>query len=283
MSESGAFTVRNHYILPYSQMIEMDEVTEQITVEYYPTRLDTQLVQHQDGSLFLNVSALCSAVVFARRQQSIPLLSDLFSSTYESACEYAAVTCVRVAKSQTLEARAAQTVTPDIPATKVLDWWVDCQAAYPSREDGILCGRYYIQVMYENVMGSICTHCCRVDAELPISNTIGRIVRICPACEDFSATCDETGGIAISFKAVFVVDSQDICECRQVKSCALQTNVPKTRRSAGSLVLRNVAQEESVWSIAKSYNTSPEAILSANHMESESALEPGKLILIPFA
>jgi len=283
ISESGAFTVRNHFSLPFSQMVEMEEVTEQVTVEYHQIRLDAQLVQHQDGALYLNVSALCTVVVFARRQQNISLLSDLFSSAYETSCEYASVNCVTGTKCQTLEARAAQTVTPNIPAVKVLDWWIDCQAHCPSRDEGIISGRYYIQILYENVMGGICTHCCRVDAELPVGGGCGQIVRIIPSCEEFSATCDEAGGIAVSFKAVFVTESQEVCACRQVKSCNLQMNSPKPRRKCGSLVLRNVEPEENVWAIAKSYNTSPESILSANRLENESALEPGKLILIPFA
>ena len=283
ISESGSFTVRNHFSLPYSQMIEMEEVTEQISLEYHHTRLDAQLVQHQDGALFLNVSALCTAVAFARKQQSVSLLSDFYSSAYETSSEYATVNCVKSTKNQTLEGRAAQTVTPNVPAVKVLDWWVDCQAIYPSRDEGIIAGRFYIQAMYENVMGGICTHCCRVDAELPISGAVGNIVRISPSCEEFAAVCDEMGGIAISFKAVFMVESQEVSTCRQVKSCNLQMNNPKVRRKSGSLVLRNVAQEESVWTIAKSYSTSPEAILSANRLDNESALEPGKLILIPFA
>ena len=252
-------------------------------MEYHHTRLDAQLVQHQDGALFLNVSALCIVVAFARKQQSVSLLSDFFSSAYETTCEYAMVNCVKSTKNQTLEGRAAQTVTPNIPAVKVLDWWVDCQAIYPSRDDGIISGRYYIQALYENVMGGISTHCCRVDAELPVGSAVGNIVRISPTCEEFAAVCDETGGIAISFKAVFMVEGQEVSTCRQVKSCNLQMNNPKARRKSGSLVLRSVAQEESVWSIAKSYSTSPESILSANRLDNESGLEAGKLILIPFA
>ena len=49
-----------------------------------------------------------------------------------------------------------------------------------------------------------------------------------------------------------------------------------------SLIVKSAEQKDTVWNIAKAYNTSPAVIASANKIDERSDIAAGQLILIPF-
>ena len=65
-------------------------------------------------------------------------------------------------------------------------------------------------------------------------------------------------------------------------SCELVESSPKTRRTKASLILRRAEGGETVWQLAKTFNTAPQQIVDANHLEDGGPLPPGQLVMIPF-
>ena len=58
---------------------------------------------------------------------------------------------------------------------------------------------------------------------------------------------------------------------------------PQEKEPAPSLILRKMAQGETLWSVAKQYRATREGILSVNDLTEESQITPDKLLLIPRA
>ena len=61
----------------------------------------------------------------------------------------------------------------------------------------------------------------------------------------------------------------------------INTETPKELSGTPSLVLRCLGKQECAWDLAKRYNTTIAAILSANQLESEEELGRDQLLLIP--
>ena len=68
-----------------------------------------------------------------------------------------------------------------------------------------------------------------------------------------------------------------------VASCGANVNsdTPKDLTGAPSLVLRCKGKQETLWDLAKRYNTTISTILAANELEGENSASEDKLLLIP--
>ncbi len=66
-----------------------------------------------------------------------------------------------------------------------------------------------------------------------------------------------------------------------VSSAKLDTETTKDLGGAPSLVLRCIGRQESAWDLAKKYNTTINAILSANQLEGEEDIPQDQMLLIP--
>ena len=70
---------------------------------------------------------------------------------------------------------------------------------------------------------------------------------------------------------------------RQVSALRVNRQACKSRPKRGTLILRAYDGKESIWQIAKKYNTTSPDILAANKITGEGDLEEGKLIIIPYS
>ena len=66
-----------------------------------------------------------------------------------------------------------------------------------------------------------------------------------------------------------------------VSAAKLDAETAKDPSGAPSLVLRCIGRQESAWDLAKKYNTTIAAILSANQLEGEESIPQDQLLLIP--
>jgi hypothetical protein len=93
----------------------------------------------------------------------------------------------------------------------------------------------------------------------------------------------ENGAVRIRFHALLRGKGLVEQPCSQVSRCTLEADKRRAAPPAGTLVLRTVEAQETVWSIAKQYGSRTQQILAANDLESSSRLVPGQLLMIPFS
>jgi hypothetical protein len=93
----------------------------------------------------------------------------------------------------------------------------------------------------------------------------------------------DNGAIQIRFTALLRGRGLVQQPCIQVSRCSLDAEKRRAVPPAGTLVLRAVEEQETVWSIAKQYGSRTRQILAANDLEASSRLVPGQLMMIPFS
>jgi len=83
----------------------------------------------------------------------------------------------------------------------------------------------------------------------------------------------------------FPVDFQMTATSGKKKVCLqaakIASDTPKDLSKAPSLVLRCVGTDETLWDLAKKYNTTISGILTANALEDDASVPAGRLLLIP--
>ncbi len=268
----------NTYRLPFSQIIESDgvEPSDSAEIDYQTMQFDAQMLSRADGDMYLYCNIFGNASVLVTRSAEVKLLSDMYSTAYDMTFDVAEVSA-GIEEPVTIQAEAGGTIEVDPAASRICDFhW--CQRARVSAD--VITACFNFTVMYQDERGGVYGAVKRIDVDLPHPapgsggvKTEAKAVRV---------EVTSQGVIEISFTAAVTVSG--ICRAarNQVTGCKLDKTSPRGRVRDASLVLRSVEDGESVWSVAKQYATTPSAILSANSLESEAGLTPGRLIMIPF-
>ena len=81
----------------------------------------------------------------------------------------------------------------------------------------------------------------------------------------------------MEFQAQVTTRKKKVC----LAAVKVASETPKDLSKAPSLVLRGLGKEETLWMLAKRYNTTMADILAANSLEAETDIQRGKLLLIP--
>lgn len=279
MPENGGGVMENTYKLPFSQIIESDGVDQEdrVEIDFQTLQFETQFVTRGENELYLYCNIFGCATVFVEKQAQVTLLEDMYSTAYDMSFDTAEV-YGGTGQPATLQTDADGIIEVEVPAVKVLDYSV-CPRARCTMD--MISGSFYFRVLYENQDGRVCSAARRIDVETA-GEALCAVGCVKAGADAVSVGVDATGAIQISFRAVF--EAQTLCKTprKYIKSCRLDTDKPLGRARDASLVLRAAQDGESVWSIAKQYRTSPEAIVSANRLEGENDLAPGRLIIIPF-
>ena len=107
-----------------------------------------------------------------------------------------------------------------------------------------------------------------------------RIAAKAVCAEEIQGTLGDRG-IEVRFPVDFHVEAATRVKKVCVSAAKLDAETAKDPSGAPSLVLRCIGRQESAWDLAKKYNTTIAAILSANQLEGEESIPQDQLLLIP--
>lgn len=277
-SAAGDNVEEHTYHLPFAQVIECDaaDVHDQVTVRYQPGQLQAQLMQREDGAVFLKCSASATAAAIVYKKTQLQVLQDLYSTVYATECQTEALPLAGVWKERTAEKQCSETAEPDSPAVRVCSWQLRCSSRCSGGNTAQ--GSFYFMIWYETVAGKVRQLCRRVNVEMPLE-TEGAVRA---EARQVSVTVDSIGNLQMDFCAVFTVCAAQQTTCRQISTCTLDKKNRRKPQRQASLILRAVEAGESAWSLAKQYGTTQQAVLVANRLADGEELMPGRLAIIPF-
>lgn len=273
------------YNLPFAQIIESDntDMDDEVKVSYRLMQKEIRLTAGADGAPVLQCSLAACAYVTVSRKISVNVLTDLYSTAYHSELETAEVMAQVGEDHQSVTAVIAETVQADYPAVRVVDVAAACEYRRPTPGDTSVVGWVCFQVLYETTTGGLCCLNRRVEVEAQLQVPFSEGTRLWLACSEPQATAVDESSLCLSGKAVFTCTGPVRQACRQVKGCRIDHQNSKTRPRRGTLILRAYDGQDTVWQIAKKYNTTTADILAANKITGENELEMGRLIIIPFS
>lgn len=279
ISPESTVAAVNTYKLPFSQIVESENVTpdDEIDIDYNVLHCDVRLVGRGEGELYLYYSLSAETILYIKKNTQLKTLVDVYSTCYDVAYDTAEFTG-SMQENQILQTDAGGVIEVLHSAEKIIDYSIK---KHSSCKTDCAAASYFFSILYEDSSGCVRRANKRFDVELPVAGACNCTNSV-PAA-DFVSVSAEGGAVQVNFKAVVAV--KGLCKepRKQIRGCNLNMDKPRTKTRDASIVLRTVENNENVWKIAKHYATSPDAILSANHMKDDSELTAGKLIIIPFS
>lgn len=271
--------------LPFSQIMEVEGALEgsAASLQLQLTGTDFQIDGDDPEGRQIAVTLYLHATALLREEQELTLLSDLYSTAYDMTYDAAPLNitsfCENFSRRQTLR----EVLEIGVVAESILALSAKCGAVSVSREGNMAVLRTGVTVraMYLDEGGVPLVAERGIDAvcqlELPEDC---RITARAVCAEEVQGTLGDRG-IEVRFPVDFQVEAAAHVKKVCVSAAKLDMETAKDASGAPSLVLRCIGKQESAWDLAKKYNTTIAAILSANQLEKEEEISQDQMLLIP--
>lgn len=271
--------------LPFSQIMEVEGAVEgsAARLQLQLTGTDFQIDGDDPEGRQIAVTLYLHATALLREEQELTLLSDLYSTAYDMTYEAAPLNITSLCENMTRRQTLREVLEIGVVAEAILALSADCGAVSVSREGKMATLRTGVKVraMYLDEGGVPLVAERTIDAscqlELPEDCRV-TAKAVCP--EEIQGTLGDRG-IEVRFPVDFHVEAAQRVKKVCVSGAKLDTETAKDASGAPSLVLRCIGRQESAWDLAKKYNTTIAAILSANQLEGEEEIPQDQLLLIP--
>lgn len=284
----GEFSVElAEHSIPVSQIIEIDGITDNcdINLDVGVTACEvlTKIDSSGESRLFdLNIRA--SATVTAFENSEITLISDLYSTRYraDNSVKYINIMSNNTDFSNTFTNKVTLE-SIGVSVDKVCAAWCEGLKYSSTFKNGkcVIQGNYQANVMYSDSEKQIGIIQKTVEFEYPVDLKEAAESIVCyPSLQIGACTCSTSGESRLELRTEIFISGK-IMTSKNVKcieSSQLYDNVEKADNSALTIYFSD--SNERIWDIAKKYNTSVQAVMEENDIDTET-VEDKRILLIP--
>lgn len=272
-----------NFDLPFSQIIEVDGMEEgaECFIQFQLEELHLSPGTNSEGRI-LEVYAGLEAQVALYSVEKLETVSDLYSTTMNSTVDIRPYVFTSLNERTVRRQTVRDSMETEEPVRLIRDMDVLFDAISLTAGDGFvrLETTADCKVLYDAEDGGVYQASKKIPVALRL-DTSGEVVpyaRVYPAAEAFSVGA--SGGVEIRFDACFDVELTQREQIRSVASATLEEygEHPPIRPS---VVLKYPNGGESLWSMAKRYNTTEGDIRAANGLEATQKPDVNTLLLIP--
>lgn len=272
--------------LPFSQIMEVEGAAENASVftqlQFTGTDVQVSSAGEQDGRQ-IAVTLYLHAVAILRQEQTLILLSDLYSTSYDLTYEAEPVNLTDFSDTIIRRQAVREVLEIGVVADTILSITVSCSSVSVSREgdNTTLRTGATVRALYldEGKVSLVAERCIDVSCQLELPEDC-RVTAVAFCPESVQGSLSDHGievRFPVEFQAQASTHRKKVC----ISSVKVASDTPKDLSKAPSLVLRGLGKEETLWMLAKRYNTTISDILAANSLESETEVPREKLLLIP--
>jgi hypothetical protein len=275
------------YTLPLSQIVDSEGTDENCVcdVEMVVTSCDVTPKLNDEGEyMTMSLDALVKAVAGSHRHKEIPVASDCYSTQYDCSCKHKKLAFTRL--NDILRETVMHKSTLDLPegVKNVLDAWCEVDNLIVKAEAGEL------KITMRLTVGMFA---CMQDGDalyfeqsedvaknIPAGyDTEG--VHIDPSADVLSCAYNIVGGEKIDLRCEVIVRGQIYRQFTtdSIAEISIDENKPKAKEQ-NKLYIYYADEGESIWSIAKRYNTSATAVWEENSA-TDDILPEKAMLLIP--
>ena len=285
---SESFTVeRYEHNMPISQILEMEGLSEECINRLDLTVAGAEVLPKVDSSgemKLLDIMVNIQAKLSACRKAEITLVDDAYSTCRELKCETKSIELCEPVDSYGETFLSKTTVDSSLSQPDaILAVWCTSPVYNSNLKEGfcVTSGSYECCVIYRDTQGEYGFVSKQIDFEHrhPVSGSVMRI-RTNTCVKIINCSCAVTADSRLEIKTEMLIDA-DIYSLKIEKyvSSVEVGEVSQNKRAAALTVYFSDA-EESVWNIAKRYNTTVKAVMEENALESEN-IPCSKMLLIP--
>ena len=284
MSADGAFLGSGRYTIPFSQIIESDSVTSEdvIDLNYAPVREEVELVTDSDGITTMSFSFAAMVECMVKKYREVHAVRDVFSTRWEMRQEHSEICVPTENENHRFTTALKEEVLLDGCAAEILTASVVAEDVVFSHGEQTVGAGFYLWIAYKDPDGRVATACKKIYGEANGLKSMpgSGLCRI--TVKDVSAMLIGEDRVQFSFEAVFNCRECTGASWKLICACTVDTASRKEDTDRPSLILRHINKDETVWGLAKAYNTIPALLASANKLDSEEVIPAGRMILIPF-
>lgn len=282
-SEDSELKVRRFvYNLPFSRLVELDAYSEDSVAAAAVNVLSCAAEPGSDG--VVDVSVTCEAEAYGTRPDTVSLVSDVFSTACE--LETDSDTVQFIGALTPVNEQLSLTVTAIKPEEgRLVDFFMHGAHASLARDEegqvSIIC------------KAALCCVLCRQSGELtafdvPVETKVASdslafsgvpVAMLRPVFD--SVECrDSSEGIVLRASGCVNGISADLVKTPAVKAVTFVPDGTK-RRDNTAMSVYFADPGESVWSIAKLFNTSPSAVYLTNGLSEDDGFTARTMLVIP--
>ncbi|HHY53577.1 MAG TPA: DUF3794 domain-containing protein [Clostridiales bacterium] len=274
------------YTLPISQILDCEAADEDCIcdVELMVASCMVSPKVGDDGECrAFSLDAKVLASVTPHRHTEIPVACDCFSTRYESSCKHAPVTFQRLVN--VVNEVAMHKVSLDLPEgiDCVLDAWCEVDSlTWKQRGDALQVDCNLTISLFARMESRECLY---FEQQSQFSHTIPLGV-VCddisfePTCDVLSSSYSLVGKEKIDLRCEVMIKGCVYCTIRRQSIASITVDENKQKqKEQNKLYIYYAEPGESVWEIAKRYNTSPAAIWEENGIQEDSLAEKCMLLI----
>ena len=271
--------------LPFSQIMEVEGAAENtgVSVSLQLTGVELQTGGGDTEGRQITVTLYIHATALLRQEQTITLLSDLYSTAYNVTYEAEPLQLTDRYDTPARRQTVREVLEIGVVADSILFLSASCGSVSVGREgDGtVLRTAVLVRALYLDEGGVPLVTERRLDVSCQMDIPEGCRVIPRAVCPDEVQGSLGDRGIEVRFQVEFQAQVSTRKKRVCLSSAGIDTDTPKDLSAAPSLVLRGLGKEETLWMLAKRHNTTVGDILAANGLESEGDVPREKLLLIP--
>jgi LysM repeat protein len=277
------------YVIPYSQMLDCDGITEDSTCDIKVNIVSCNIQIRSDSSgenmLFEAEFKLCATVI-AYQDTQLTVVTDAYSTEYELQMDYQQQNLNRL--QEMITDTCVQKYSFDLGDTtisKVIDVWNEVSSVNAEEADGqiqysgklniciLACNEENTPFYFERMVDFSCSHDwlkkpanVRCDADVSVTDLSYRIAG------------DSIVELKVELKLCACVYTQN--SCKVISNVVADETKPKLKDTSAALTIYYADAGETLWNIARSYCTSVSAIKAENDL-TEDTIENRGMLLIP--
>lgn len=276
------------YSLPVSQIVDVEGVDENSVCEVALCVVSgefTPKVDLEGESRLLAMDCTLTARVRAHRRQDLQLITDCYSTEYECRIERSPMSCLDLIK--VVDEKLLHKCSMNIPdgTDSVIDLCCLVTDTSSRTESGAVVAmmKLLLCLFGRDSEGDIFYYEQPEECELRIPiDTSGDAVLFYPTANVLSVSYSLSGTSSLECRIEIAVGGcvYSLMRPKVAVSISCDTAKAKERPGDASLIIYYATGGEDVWEIAKRYNTSLEAVMRENALDS-TTLQDKRMLLIP--
>ncbi len=273
--------------IPFNEIVEAAAVTDEckIDTKMHVTRVCAEPKTDNDGEYrYMNINAEILAQITAYSKRSISVIADAYSTDTEIDTKYTPMEFMQLCSSinENIICKQSLDVSSMTPKKLYAFTVSDPECRYRADKDKITVkGKVPVNLIVIDSEG-VPTLCER-EAEFEYSKAVDDVNELfcTPQVSVGGCTASLTGDGKVDFKAEIFVNTQVFRNVKEkvLTSLEVQEGVGKKDKKS-AVIIYFCSGGESVWEIARKYNTTVEEIMQENDLKADY-LENKRMLLIP--
>ncbi len=286
--ETGAQDTMTFHI-PYSQVIDVQGISDisQNDIDLEVLNYDVSLKsEYDESSTLVTLDAKICATVFAYEEKNINVIDDAYSTVYELELSEKNMKYAHLAVMPDMTVAAKQDVsTGENKISKIIDIWCDGVNSISTFDGNTLLtkGKVNCCILACDTEGVpfYAERAVEFSVNIPVPDISGEVsAKISPVCKSlsFRITGDNTLELKADLQLKGTVFENKVCRC--IAGAVGNEDRKRIRDKNAALTLYYADEGENLWSIARLYCTSVEAVRLENDL-TDDVIQAHSMILIP--